>query len=387
MPWLNTENFHPSHDRNKDKENYNKKSNEIINSLGLQFVACGTHDSNVKHRRPLNISNVDDDNDNDDNKDDNDYSGMTVIKEKNSTIRKAISSTTHMEGSVIVPGPSLRPFINGASKFIKNNNSMEHPLKQQQQSLNDIIQQHQINSTNRFLQKPTYIKKNQINNINNNNNSNSNSNSNFKNNLNINLNNQPNKVIRLVGGHLVDQTKLLKNQEKNNKSQNMKKQNTITMQQQEIERKKLLEKKRNDEIATLLGKRSSHEVDAENQIWKHQEERFDKLIKMEYAQNKNESIESIKLKAFTCAVCRLTTEKYPELCKRSHHRIDTIESLKRFFECTNYKCQKRTSTLDQIIPKHVCECGEYRWKKCGKNNNSYKQLSVEVEDLNKLNDI
>ena len=375
MPWLDKSNFHPNHERNKEnKENYNKKSNDIISSLGLEFIPCGTHDSNIKNKKPRNASNLDDENDNDHDHDNNDYNGMTIIKEKNnSNIRKAISSTINMEGSVIVPAPSLRPYINGASKFIKNNNNVSQIQLKQQQSLNN---QYQINTTNRFLQKPTYIKKTQT--INNNNNISKNNNG-----LNINLHNQQNKVIRLVGGHLVDQTNLIKNQDKSNN----KNQNTIITKQQEINQKKILEKKRNDEISTLLGKRSSHEIDAENHVWKHQEERFDKLIKMEYAQNKNESIESIKLKTYTCAVCRLTTEKFPELCKRSHHRIDTIESVKRFFECTNSKCQKRTSTLDQIIPKYICECGQYRWKKCGKNNNSYKQLSVEVEDLNKLNDI
>jgi hypothetical protein len=43
MPWLNNENFHPSHDRNKDKENYNKKSNEIINSLGFGIDITSLH--------------------------------------------------------------------------------------------------------------------------------------------------------------------------------------------------------------------------------------------------------------------------------------------------------------------------------------------------------
>ena len=204
-------------------------------------------------------------------------------------------------------------------------------------------------------------------------------NNNTVSNLGINLNNQPHRIIRMVGGHLVDQTNLLKNQEKSSN-----KQITITTQKQELERKKLQEKRRNDEIATLLGKRSTHEVEAENEIWKNQEERFDKLIKMEYAQTKNEAIESVKLQCHFCSVCRLTTEKFPELCRKNYHRIDVTQVLKRFFECTNNKCQKRTSTLDEIYPKYKCECGSYLWKKCGKNSNDYGNLSAEVEDLNKL---
>ena len=111
MPWLDKEYFHPNHDRNKEnnnKSNNHKTKNELIASLGIEFIPCGTHEKNSK--RPLNVSQIDDDND---DNNDNDYGGMTIIKEKNSTLRQAVSSTTHIEGSVIVPAPNLRPYING----------------------------------------------------------------------------------------------------------------------------------------------------------------------------------------------------------------------------------------------------------------------------------
>ena len=108
MPWLDKEYFHPNHERNKENIRSNK-TNDIIASLGIEFKPCGTHESNSKTKRPLNVSNIDDD----DNNGDNDYDGMRIIKEKNSTLRQAVSSTTHIEGSVIVPAPNLRPYING----------------------------------------------------------------------------------------------------------------------------------------------------------------------------------------------------------------------------------------------------------------------------------
>ena len=388
MPWLDKEYFHPHHERHKENVKKNNQTNDIIASLGMEFKPCGTHDSNSnsKHKRPMNVSHIDDNDDNNDN----DYGGMTIIK--NNTQRQAISSNTHIEGSVVVPAPNLRPYINGANKLLQKKNVFIKPsnnstdIQLQNQLIKDSRQKEDSNIINKLLQrqpihqqiKPNHVSNNNTrNNVNNNNN-----NARNISNLGMNLNEQPHRIIRMVGGHLVDQTNLQRNQEKSNN-----KQNTITTQKQEIERKKLQDKRRNDEIATLLGKRSTHEVDAENEIWKKQEERFDKLIKMEYAQAKNESIESIKVQSYCCSVCRITTEKYPELCKKNNHHIDTLQVLKRFFECTNAKCQKRTSTMNEIYPKYKCECGLYSWKKCGKNSNDYGKLSVGVEDLNKLTHI
>ena len=114
MPWLDKEYFHPNHDRNKENKNSNKAKNEIIASLGIEFIPCGTHESKTK--RPLNVSQIDDDN-NDNN---DDYGGMTIIKEKYSTLRQAVSSTTYIEGSVVVPAPNLKPYIHGILIQITN---------------------------------------------------------------------------------------------------------------------------------------------------------------------------------------------------------------------------------------------------------------------------
>ena len=94
---------------------------------------------------------------------------------------------------------------------------------------------------------------------------------------------------------------------------------------------------------------------------------MDKLSKREYAQDMNARKTSINIRAHRCKTCSFLSEARPDFCFRKGHIIDSVSTIKRFFECG--KCGKRENCLDGNSngksPTKACGCGAFQWVACG----------------------
>lgn len=91
---------------------------------------------------------------------------------------------------------------------------------------------------------------------------------------------------------------------------------------------------------------------------------FSRLEKKESMELKMMDTKQIKVKTVTCQVCRYTAQSQSDVCKAKGHRIETGESMKKFFQCR--KCKNRTSTFSGVVPTTSCgTCGAVAWEKSG----------------------
>lgn len=121
------------------------------------------------------------------------------------------------------------------------------------------------------------------------------------------------------------------------------------------------------EVEALLGKRSSHAGEAEDEWFQGFEQRVDKLARREAAAAKANEVQALHIRAFCCRQCNFLAEMANPVCRDRGHPVDTVTVVKRFFECL--RCRRRDSTLGQpaqALPKARCSCGAYEWVRCGK---------------------
>jgi hypothetical protein len=68
-------------------------------------------------------------------------------------------------------------------------------------------------------------------------------------------------------------------------------------------------------------------------------------------------------RGWRCHACKNVYSAFPEDCKRLGHSIESVLSVRRFFECK--QCKRRTSTLDRPSgPRAPCRCGSDRFRRC-----------------------
>ena len=169
--------------------------------------------------------------------------------------------------------------------------------------------------------------------------------------------------MRCVGGQLFDLDKTRKNARLSNKKKVTEEKTVQEAKQRELDLK----------IESLLKRESSHQAEAEEDEFKNQMERLDRLSKREYMVQKDEKIHSLSVRAFQCLACNEISETMLDKCRRSGHPVTTISVIKRFYECMN--CEKRESTLGANVrlPKNAClRCNEYKWRPCGKRKTSFE---------------
>ena len=141
------------------------------------------------------------------------------------------------------------------------------------------------------------------------------------------------KVFQKVGDCLIDKINLMKNAPSNE----VKSQSPCAINAQN---KASLDK----EVEELLGKRSLHSEEADDEWFATYSKRMKQLSQREYMQEKAASIQKVHIKAFQCVDCNgFITEELPSLCRQRGHKISAISTVKRFFECAN--CKRRDFTL------------------------------------------
>jgi hypothetical protein len=133
-----------------------------------------------------------------------------------------------------------------------------------------------------------------------------------------------------------------------------------------VEKKKELDFK--DEVAALLGRKSSHADEAQEEWFEDYKKRMDKAAKKEAWIQKEAKITTQTVRAFHCQDCKLTTERYPDLCRQKGHKVMQVSATKRYFECGS--CRQRDYTLAESQhskpSRHCSKCGDYNWVACGK---------------------
>lgn len=173
--------------------------------------------------------------------------------------------------------------------------------------------------------------------------------------------------LKCIGGDLVDLDKA-----RLNANRTSMKQKAVELKSVEASKKKQLDL----DIEALLNMESSHREEAEDDAFKQQMGRLDNLAKREYMVQKDEKVQSLKVRAYQCVTCSATSESPLDKCRRSGHVVNIVSVVKRFYECT--KCENRESTLGGSVrlPKHAClRCNEYKWRVCGKRKTGFETSS------------
>ena len=67
-----------------------------------------------------------------------------------------------------------------------------------------------------------------------------------------------------------------------------------------------------------------------------------------------------KVKAWRCADCAKTFQRYPALCKEKGHRLTQCDATERYFRCAH--CNRHTVTIFKF-PTAPCQCGSLEWRK------------------------
>ncbi len=182
--------------------------------------------------------------------------------------------------------------------------------------------------------------------------------------------------VRYIGGSMIDMNRLMQNAPQASTSSPIKpsvknkKVDTALMQ----------------EIDSLLGKRSSHADEAEDEWYQRYAQRMLKLSQHEYAADKAaKETQQIFISAFACKSCsNFLTELLPTLCKQQGHEIRKVRAVKRFFICNN--CNKRDSILKEaeqdqhtkvhLPPNRRCVCGSNNWQACGQRGRAILQTNA-----------
>ena len=171
----------------------------------------------------------------------------------------------------------------------------------------------------------------------------------------------------MVGGVLVDVSKLESNSASNSSSTSNKAKTAAVKDQQAKRKASALDA----EIEKLLGQSSSHAAEAEDLAFSTTIGHMDNLAKREYMQGKENTTTSIEITGFWCSDCNQGWGDRPRMCLTKSHRLLRKKTMKRFWECG--KCFKRQDTFDFNGSGAVggasissrCSCGTYQWVACG----------------------
>ncbi|KAL3122735.1 hypothetical protein niasHT_005452 [Heterodera trifolii] len=111
-----------------------------------------------------------------------------------------------------------------------------------------------------------------------------------------------------------------------------------------------------EQIRTLLEKKSNHDKEAKRAELDQQNVYFDRRqIEEQIETNATSLMELKNCKVVTCAICAYTSRHQSVYCKTSGHEVKRHFADKRFFKCK--KCQQRTFCYDRMPTKACISCG------------------------------
>ncbi len=130
--------------------------------------------------------------------------------------------------------------------------------------------------------------------------------------------------------------------------------------------KKFLE----DEVKSLLQRKSSHADEAESEWFSAYSKRMEKLAAREQILLKESQIQEETIRGMQCIECAIVTDVARELCIQRGHSVKPAITVKRYFECG--KCHHRAFTLGKsalTFPDYSCSiCNGRIWQTCGKRS-------------------
>ncbi|KAI9141424.1 Mcm10 replication factor-domain-containing protein [Paraphysoderma sedebokerense] len=106
------------------------------------------------------------------------------------------------------------------------------------------------------------------------------------------------------------------------------------------------------ETQALISTKSAHSAAALEAEFEELASYLDEMERKDKLMTRMDQITSLKVKVYKCKECGYVAEKCHEICVRKHHRVDKIEVMKKWWECTG--CKGKTYTLRESYPKSAC---------------------------------